>query len=530
MQSRESTPGSCLTENESNSSYCLLSNGDLHFLPYSTGSTPRPIDAHYPIYSSFLDNKTASSFGSFGSLASAASENSKDSTKTSGQQSNGTILDNLPIMKVLKNYKSHAIYLPDHHIPLEESGDSNQNDKIKSLLMEIFSHWNHADRINIKQLTGGITNMLLECNYENPISNTTEIVLVRTYGNGTDLIIDRDREFVSHLVLNSLDLAPPIHARFGNGLVYGYIEGRSLQFHELSNDLISPLIASKLACLHKLTDTNTINESVAKLKQKFNSQPNAEIDIWSLLSDWVEKLPSIDSMLQLCIENKDILSAPSLESSPSLKSILNHEVEWLKREIGSSSVTVTSHNDLLSGNIIIPTTLKTENEKEEENSSYLKDINTFQTNPLSFIDYEYMMPAPRAFDIANHFMEWQGFDCDKSKIPHFSFNHISKHYENDTVYKWCKYYLTAFHSSHPNANPLAHSKNDALEGKTIDNSLVQHLVNEIALHYGLPGLYWGVWAGIQSEISLIDFDYSSYSCNRLVEYWNWKRDYLQNKE
>jgi ethanolamine kinase len=520
MQSRDSTPGSCLTENESNSSYCLLSNGDLHFLPYSTGSAPQPIDASYPIYSSFLDNKTASSFGSAGSFISSPSD--------------GTIHDNLPIMKVLKNYKSHAIYLPDHHIPLEE--DSNQNDKIKCLLMDIFSHWNHYELIKIKKLTGGITNMLLECTYKNPVSNTTETVLVRTYGNGTDLIIDRDREFVSHLVLNSLDLAPPIHARFGNGLVYGYLEGRSLQFQELSDDFISPLIASKLACLHKLTDINTINESVSKLKLKFNSEPNMEIDIWSVIMDWVQKLPSIDSMLQLCLQNEDILANPNpnLDGTSALKSILLDEVCWLKKEIGLSSVTVTSHNDLLSGNIIVPSSLETSREAKAPltttTASTMHDIGSFSSNPLSFIDYEYMMPAPRAFDIANHFMEWQGFDCDKSKIPQFEFNRASKNYENNTIYNWCKYYLCAFHSSHPNSNPFAKSSSANAPEKKIDDSLVQHLVNEIALHFGLPGLYWGIWAGIQSEISLIDFDYSSYSCNRLVEYWNWKRNYLYNKD
>lgn len=43
---------------------------------------------------------------------------------------------------------------------------------------------------------------------------------------------------------------------------------------------------------------------------------------------------------------------------------------------------------------------------------------------------------------------------------------------------------------------------------------------------GIPGLYWGIWALIQAQISEIDFDYASYAELRLKEYWDWK-DSLQ---
>lgn len=528
--SRQHTPSNNLSDTESNSSYCLLSNGDLHFLPYS--STPQslliPQNSNYPIYSSFLNNKTVSSFDS--SHSSLINVNNSNNNNI---QSN----DNNPIIKLLENYRSHAIYLPNHFIPLDE--DDDQNNKIKSLLLNIFTHWDQFENISIKKLTGGITNMLLECTYKDPDSNELEIVLVRTYGNGTDLIIDRDREFVSHLVLNSLTLAPAIHARFGNGLVYGYIEGRSLKHDELSDDILYPLIASKLGCLHRSADINIIDDSLGKLKQRFNTDEfndnvenknsqNINDNIWSVLLDWTKKLPYIPAMFELCQKNKDILASPDVldpfptsndEFANVLQSILINEIQWLKSQIGLSSVSVISHNDLLSGNVIIPSL---------DDISLIKSFQKFDSNPISFIDYEYMMPAPRAFDIANHFMEWQGFDCDKAKIPKFTYNPETKNYENETIFNWCKYYLNSFHSSNPNLNPYSTSNLD-VPSSTINDSLVQHLVNEIAYHYGMPGLYWGIWSCIQSEISLIDFDYASYSCERLIEYWNWKRTFLTNK-
>lgn len=500
---QESPASSNVTDNESNSSYCLLSNNDLHFLPYSNNGTPNEsmlLDKNYSFYSSFLNNKTVSSFDSHHSSSGNIIINHPSARES-------------PIMKLLENYKSHAIYLPDHYIPLEE--DDDQTGSIKQLLLHIFPHWKKSEGIEIKKLTGGITNMLLECAYRND-HDETEIVLVRTYGNGTDLIIDRDREFVSHLVLHSLNLAPAIHARFGNGLVYGFISGRSLEYNELSNDKLYPLIASKLACLHRSASIDTIDESLSRLKQRFYSQSSQDQDIWSVIFDWTEKLPELDSMLELCQSNKDVCQHYTPQST--LKSILLNEVKWLKEETGKASIAVISHNDLLSGNIIVP---------EKLNSDNCKLLTESQVNPISFIDYEYMMPAPRAFDIANHFMEWQGFDCDKDRIPQFTYNSETHNYENEIVFNWCQYYLSAFHSSNPNINPFCSANKDLVH--RIDADLVQHLVNEIAFHYGMPGLYWGIWAGIQSKISLIDFDYANYSCERLIEYWNWKRIFLKNR-
>ena len=113
------------------------------------------------------------------------------------------------------------------------------------------------------------------------------------------------------------------------------------------------------------------------------------------------------------------------------------------------------------------------------------------------------MPGPRAFDISNHFQEWQGFACDKSLIP-------KPVRTNQLLRKWCTSYLQK-------------------EGSEVTEVMIDDLIDEISLYYGMPGFYWGIWAGIQSTISLIDFDYGGYSGKRLVEYWNWKRWYLKEK-
>lgn len=66
---------------------------------------------------------------------------------------------------------------------------------------------------------------------------------------------------------------------------------------------------------------------------------------------------------------------------------------------------VFAHCDLLSANVImLPCNGKPLRAADE-------------CTAVSFIDYEYATPCPAAFDIANHFAEWGGYDCDYNMLP-----------------------------------------------------------------------------------------------------------------
>ena len=58
--------------------------------------------------------------------------------------------------------------------------------------------------------------------------NGTDVTLVRVYGKGSGLVIDRNQEKLSMFVLHNLGLSPPLHCSFQNGLVYGYAPGTTL--------------------------------------------------------------------------------------------------------------------------------------------------------------------------------------------------------------------------------------------------------------------------------------------------------------
>lgn len=411
------------------------------------------------------------------------------------------------ILSILDQYLTHAIYLPQYAVDLQTNLDSDYT-QIKSLLTKVFPSW--TSDIVVKQLTGGITNMLLLCTH----IPSQETLLMRVYGQGTNLIIDRHREFVSQLVLNSLKLAPSIHARFSNGLIYGFLPGRSLDPKELSNPFLYPLIAQQLGNWHNQVDCDYIEDGVEKLRKytanlKKQYQLTNETlkplkrekkvkkiisNVWDLIDDWILIVPTNEALVNIFKTNLNDVTI----TEENVREVIYKEFKWLKSTLNriTKSSVVVSHCDLLSGNIIIP-------ESEEVASKIEKGVSDaalspIEENPIQFIDYEYMLPAPRAFDIANHFAEWQGFDCDRSAIPEPSMN-------NSVMVNWCKGYL---------------NDNNASEQE------LSGLINEIECYYGMPGFYWGIWAMIQSELSNIDFNYAEYSELRLEEYWNWKKNYL----
>jgi ethanolamine kinase len=117
---------------------------------------------------------------------------------------------------------------------------------------------------------------------------------------------------------------------------------------------------------------------------------------------------------------------------------------------------------------------------------------------VALIDYEYAVSCAAAFDIANHFAEWGGYDCDYNMLPTRSVRHA-----------FLKDYL--------------YSYNDHAD-KPLPESTLPFLEAEVDRYRGMPGLYWGIWALIQATISTIDFNYADYAEVRLAEYSAWRHE------
>ncbi|KAK5212532.1 hypothetical protein LTR47_010224 [Exophiala xenobiotica] len=343
--------------------------------------------------------------------------------------------------------------------------------------------------MEIVRFTEGITNTLLKLAKHVPGHSQSQIdqdsILLRAYGNNTDILIDRDREAKTHALCAERGLAPPLLARFKNGLLYRYIPGQVCTPQDLIQEPIWRAVARKLGKWHAQLPVSELEDSRNAVNgRKENGitselrQPNGDAasrlpqpNIWSVIQKWIHALPN-DSPKQKA--RRELLQQE-----------LDRSIKDLHTEQGPGMHgLVLGHCDLLSANVIM---------LPKGSSSAAND-----ELEVSIIDYEYAVPCPAAFDVANHFAEWGGYDCDYNMLPTKSIRR-----------QFLQEYLESY---------KAHSDN------TVSNDMLDVLTAEVDRYRGMPGFYWGVWALIQATISQINFDYASYAEVRLGEYFGWRAE------
>ncbi|ORY78498.1 kinase-like domain-containing protein, partial [Protomyces lactucae-debilis] len=254
-----------------------------------------------------------------------------------------------------------------------------------------------------------------------------ETVLVRVYGDSTETIISRTRELENFVALYLQGYAPEVLNRFENGLVYRYVPGQVLNAKTVRDERYAHATASLLGEWHRVMP---------------HSERNA---FWPTLKQWVELVPEGDSH--------------STRRLTEQLAVLQQEAEQASNEL------VFSHNDLLPANII---------------------VQSDGTEKVAFIDYEYACTHDPHFDIANHFLEYAGMDCDWETLP-------SEAHQRHFVAA----YLESFHQRAP------------------DDAAIHATMAKVNTYKRVSHFYWGVWALVQASISKIDFDYAAYAQRRL---------------
>jgi len=305
------------------------------------------------------------------------------------------------------------------------------------------------DDIQLKYLTGGMTNYLYAAS---TISKSASIqtALVRIYGNQTELIIDRKMELQNIDRCHKTGFGPCLYGVFKNGYIYEFFEGRTVSPDELHKCVWNVLLGKELAKWHKqpLLPTETVP------------------GVWHTIGEWLTLVPEVYPTDSKEKNWKHIGG----------KSKIKEELEILKSmATQSGSPVIFSHNDLLGGNIIV----------------------SEKTGIIKFIDFEYACTNYQAFDIANHFNEWAGFEADYSRYPN-----------KDQQYQFYQSYLVEYCGKVPTEQEL-------------HKLYVQ--VNKFAL---VSHFYWGVWALVQGAISMIDFDFVAYAAQRFDEYFKRKDEFL----
>ncbi|KAF2667474.1 kinase-like protein [Microthyrium microscopicum] len=384
---------------------------------------------------------------------------------------------------------------------------ANSDESALKLVATLFPDWaSQKDTVQFIRFKDGITNTLLKVINKRPGYTEEQIdrdaVLLRAYGNGTQVLIDRDRECASHSLLASHNLAPPLLARFKNGLLYRFISGKVCSPADLRRSDVWRAVARRLAEWHATLPISAIldkpgekNSSKGPFEtmSKISSLPSP--NIWTVMYRWSCALPD------------------QTDSQSNRKAMIQKELEWMAEKLGDvpgihSQQLIFAHCDLLHGNVIVQPSaahLHHPSEHSEPSSSASSPLTApsmasdrdVAPVKVHFIDYEYATPSPVAFDIANHFAEWGGFDCDFTVLP-----------TRAQRRNFLSTYLQAYNS---------------FKGREFESKELEQLMAEVDLFRGVPGFYWGIWAIIQAEISSIDFDYANYAEVRMSEYWAWKK-------
>ncbi|XP_069484559.1 ethanolamine kinase 1 [Ambystoma mexicanum] len=227
------------------------------------------------------------------------------------------------------------------------------------LLRELRPHWK-PEEVTTQVFTDGITNKLIGCYMGEAMD---DVVLVRIYGNKTELLIDRDEELKSFRVLQAHGCAPQLYCTFNNGLCYKFMQGEALNPEHVCNPNIFRLIARQLAKIHAI---HAHNGWIPKS------------NLWMKMGKYFSLVPS--EFEDEAVHSRFLHNVPNPQ-------VLQEEMAWMKERLSSlGSPVVLCHNDLLCKNIIY-------NEKQGD---------------VQFIDYEYSGYNYQAYDIGNHFNEFAG--------------------------------------------------------------------------------------------------------------------------
>jgi len=204
-------------------------------------------------------------------------------------------------------------------IPLSYNQAESQTSALR-LILTLRPEWEHEGKIEFVRFTDGITNTLLKVVNKKPGLSAEEVdndaVLLRAYGQGTDLIIDRVRETQNHELLMQYNLAPKLLARFHNGMLYRFIRGAVTSPADLRRQDIWRAVARRLAEWHAVVPCLPASQQVEP--QEVEASPDFGVpastasrrdpalqtaidsiapgklapNVWTVMQKWIYALPA----------------------------------------------------------------------------------------------------------------------------------------------------------------------------------------------------------------------------------------------
>jgi len=423
------------------------------------------------------------------------------------------------------------------------------------------------DEVSVAPLTGGITNVLFKLTAGRG-AEPSELI-VRLFGLGTSLLIDREQENVVLSGMSRLDVgSPTFFGLFENGRIEGYLAARAVTPQELHDPRIFPRVAAALGKLHSLGPRlqglkNRAPALFPKLQRIFslarevsfpssgNEKKQAQLEALGLdemqrhmatLRDELDKENRNATAAMLAAEK-----ARLSEDQSSPDSEADSDTVLVLGDIAGAEAAATvlayghalCHNDLLSGNVLLALATDIDAPLSPLPGTTLPSLGSAPTCGVTLIDFEYVDYNPRAYDLANHFCEFAGFDSDfANQFPTRATREaFLAHYLDSAAAAAA---AAAAVCSHPDEDAgtdigsvegLVESVSSARilaawarlrdpasapasEAAQLQQSFVAALDRVVCRFLRASHLFWGSWSVVQSSISTIDFDYLGYASMR----------------
>lgn len=362
----------------------------------------------------------------------------------------------------------------------------------KYVPIDAFRHAPEDAVFNVSVLSGGITNQLYRVqSVPNLEGERSHAVVVRVFGKETDRIISRDSE----LFYQSLFLKTFCQGK--NFLVYEFLTGfKDIEFTEMLTHRLE--IAEVFAEFH-LTAT-----AHSKLAGRFE---NEVLSCVHTLRAWFTSAFEENTLDKLTPAQRSILA----DAQMTRENVQTH-VSDLLSIIGSLSgglVEGVCHNDLLSANIMrrvsIPSVTGGDDGKKD----------------LVFIDFEYGNRNYLLYDLANHFNEYVGLECQyETYFPN-----------DDVIFEFICAYRAAMRKllndkSEHNSPFGSLSSQFFCQNCEDENARCLLWVKHVKVLTLASHAMWSCWAILQAAHSVIEFDFTTYATHRWQRFQETKAPFV----
>ncbi|KAJ9589438.1 hypothetical protein L9F63_017341, partial [Diploptera punctata] len=331
----------------------------------------------------------------------------------------------------------------------------------------------------IRKVSGGLSNLLYYCALpasQHSVHGEPTHVLLRLYGqlHGERALEGLVTEAVIFTMLSENQRGPRLLGVFPGGRIEEYIPARPLQTSELSDPVLSRLVAEKLAQIHMMD-------------VPINKEPRW---LWDTMNRWLGNVQDFMSK-----QHSDPVSKARANKLMSYS--LKLELDWLKEFLKSiKSPVMFCHNDLQEGNILRRL------DPEESNRSQPE---------LVVIDFEFCSYNYRGFDIANHMCEWV-YNYSNENPPYFWATHdtFPTLEQQGRIFERIRPYLQAMKGQ---CSTVA---------QPVPKEDMEQLLKEVQAFTLASHFFWGLWSVCYASISTIPFDYWEYGEERFESYFKHK--------